>query len=235
MNRMSVSNRSVSTLPSGFLAVPVPCTCATPTWPLKSVIDDGSTPAAKKVTWKSTPLILLTPVVGLGAAWEFQAKAAAGESNPLPSAAPVAAAVPPMKARRENPCRAWCGDNIESNGTGEPLLSAWNACMIHTPHVDLGLRMARSWPARDCNTTSLIRTECSEIFNQSCATPTAGPRPPTTETKLVALHVTTTDVNKVALRIATYTFKLAGWAHAGMRRARDGIAEADGNRTRLRR
>jgi hypothetical protein len=73
---------------------------------LKSVIDDGSIPGPKEVKWKSIPPIGVMAVVGFGAGWEFHAKAAAGESSPLPSAAPVAAAVPPMKARRENPCRA---------------------------------------------------------------------------------------------------------------------------------
>lgn len=158
-------------LPSGFLAVPVPCTCATPTWPLKSVIDAGSTPGAKKVMWKSIPPILLMAVVGLGAGWDRHAKAAAGESNPLPSVAPVATAAPPMKARRENLCRAWCNDGIEPNGTGRPLPSVWNACMAHTPHVDLGL-------VGDCNTASLTGTECSEKFDQSCAAPIKEPSPP---------------------------------------------------------
>jgi hypothetical protein len=73
---------------------------------LKSVIDDGSTPGPKEVKWKSTPLIVVTPVVGLGAGWVCHAKAAAGASSPLPSVAPVAAAAPPMNARRENLCRA---------------------------------------------------------------------------------------------------------------------------------
>jgi hypothetical protein len=93
-------------LPSGFLAVPVPCTWATPTWPLKSVIDAGSTPGPKKVTWKSIPPILLMAVVGLGSGWDCHAKAAAGDSSPLPSVAQVATAAPPMKARREILCRA---------------------------------------------------------------------------------------------------------------------------------
>jgi hypothetical protein len=70
---------------------------------LKSVIDDGSTPAGpKEVKWKSTPPRVVTPVVGLGAGWDCHANAAAGESSPLPSVAPVAAAAPPMNARREN-------------------------------------------------------------------------------------------------------------------------------------
>jgi hypothetical protein len=45
--------------------------------------------------------------VGLGGGMENDdADAAAGHSSPVPSEAPVAtAAAPPIKARRENPCR----------------------------------------------------------------------------------------------------------------------------------
>src|SRR5215472_18779458 len=98
MNRMSVSNRSVSTLPSGFRAVPVPCTSATPTKPLKSVIDDGSIPGPKKVVWNVTPFWVKVAVVGLGGGTENDpADAAEGHSSPLPSEAPAAAAaVPPI-------------------------------------------------------------------------------------------------------------------------------------------
>src|SRR5215469_10965758 len=136
MNRMSVSNRSVSTLPSGFRAVPVPCTSATPTKPLKSVIDDGSTPAWKGSTkWKATPLIVVVAGVGLGGGTENdRADAAAGHSSPLPSEAPTAvAAAPPIKARRDGPCRAWCDDDVEPGETGHPLLSVPKASMATAP------------------------------------------------------------------------------------------------------
>src|SRR5215831_17953053 len=121
---MSVSKRSVSTLPSGFLAVPFPCTSATPTTPLKSVIDVGSIPRPKEVRWNVTPLIVTALVVGLGARLECAAAdPAAGQSSPLPSEAPVAAAAPPMKARRDGACRAWCDDDSELASSGHPLLS----------------------------------------------------------------------------------------------------------------
>src|SRR5260370_21934834 len=117
MNRMSVSNRSVSVLPSGFLAVPVPRTSATPTKPLKSVIDDGSTPGPKGTKWKAVPLTVVVAGVGRGGAMENDpADAAAGHSSPLPSEAPAAAA-PPTKARRESPCRARCDDDFEPGAT----------------------------------------------------------------------------------------------------------------------
>src|SRR5438132_4444715 len=136
MNRMSVSNRSVSTLPSGFLPFPVPYTTATPTKPLKSVIDDGSTPAWKGSTkWKATPLTVVVAGVGLGGAMEDDpADAAAGHSSPLPSEAPAAAAAaPPIKARRESPCRAKCDDDCEPGATGHPLLSMPNVSMVIRP------------------------------------------------------------------------------------------------------
>jgi hypothetical protein len=45
--------------------------------------------------------------VGLGAALEAAvAHPAAGDSSPLPSEAPAAAAAPPTKARRDSRCRA---------------------------------------------------------------------------------------------------------------------------------
>src|SRR6516165_6326983 len=79
MNRMSVSNSSVSTLPSGFLAVPVPRTSATPTKPLKSVIDDGSTPGPKGTKWNATLLTVVVAGVGRGSGMECAAaEAAAG-------------------------------------------------------------------------------------------------------------------------------------------------------------
>jgi hypothetical protein len=83
-------------LPSGWVAVPFPRTSATPTNPLKSVIDDGSTPAPKESTWNVTPLIVIVAVVGLGAGCVETGAAApaAGHSSPLPSEAPVAAAAP---------------------------------------------------------------------------------------------------------------------------------------------
>src|SRR5690349_6715139 len=136
MNRMSVSNSSVSTLPSGFLPVPVPCTSATPTKPLKSVIDDGSTPAWKGSTkWKSTPPTVVVAGLGLGGATENDpADAAAGHSSPLPSEVPAAAAAaPPIKARRESPCRAKCDDDCEPGGTRHPLLSMPRASMATAP------------------------------------------------------------------------------------------------------
>src|SRR5215831_17915422 len=146
MNRMSVSNRSVSTLPSGFLAVPVPCTSATPTKPLKSVIDDGSIPGPKKVVWNVIPSRVKVAVVGLGGGTENDpADAAAGHASPLPSEAPAAAAAaPPIKARRDNPCRAWCDDS-EPGATGHPLLSMPDACMVTAPQ-------GRARPNRNLNT-----------------------------------------------------------------------------------
>src|SRR6516225_9673822 len=161
MNRMSVSNRSVSVLPSGFLAVPVPCTSATPTTPLKSVIVDGSIPGPKKVVWNVTPpggLGVKVAVVGLGGGTENDpADAAAGHNSPLPSEAPAAAAaVPPVKARRENPCRARCDDS-EPGATGHPLLSMPDACMVTTPKAELD-------PANTLTPTSSTRTEPGEAF-----------------------------------------------------------------------
>ena len=122
-------------LPSGFLAVPVPCTSATPTKPLKSVIDDGSTPGPKKVVWNVNPLRVKVAVVGFGGGTENdRADAAAGHSSPLPSEAPAAAAAaPPIKARREGPCRVWCDDDVEPGGTGHPLLSMPEASMATPP------------------------------------------------------------------------------------------------------
>src|SRR5438874_12955518 len=98
MNRTSVSNRRVSTLPFGLVAVPVPCTSATPTKPLKSVRDDGSTPGPKNVKWKSTPPSDTTLVVGLGAAEEDggAAAATAGPRTPAPNAVPVTPAAAPI-------------------------------------------------------------------------------------------------------------------------------------------
>jgi hypothetical protein len=56
------------------------------------------------VKWKSTPLIVLVAGVGRGGGRENgAAHPAAGDSNPLPSVAPPAAAAPPMNARRESP------------------------------------------------------------------------------------------------------------------------------------
>src|SRR5215831_10531694 len=136
MNRMSVSNRSVSTLPSGFLPVPVPCTSATPTKPLKSVIDDGSTPAWKGSTkWKATPLMVVVAGIGLGGGMENEpADAAAGHNSSLPTEAPAtAAAAPPIKPRRESLCRAKCDDDSEPGGTGHPLLSIPKASMATAP------------------------------------------------------------------------------------------------------
>src|SRR5690348_9197691 len=131
MKRISVSKRSVSTLPSGFVAVPFPRTSATPTRPLKSVIDDGSIPCPKEVKWNVTPLIVTALVVGLGARFECAAAdPTAGQSSPLPSEAPVAAAaVPPIKARREGMCRAWCDDDSELDESGHPLLSIPDSCI----------------------------------------------------------------------------------------------------------
>src|SRR5215831_17257068 len=134
---MSVSKRSVSTLPSGFLAVPFPRTSATPTTPLKSVIDDGSMFFPKKVKWNVTPLKLTALVVGLGARLKCAAAdPAAGQSSPLPSEAPVAvAAAPPIKARREGMCRAWCDDDSELDISGHPLLSIPDNCIV-PPHPE---------------------------------------------------------------------------------------------------
>src|SRR5438477_864197 len=159
MNRMSVSNGSVSTLPSGFLAVPVPRTSATPTKPLKSVIDDGSTPGPKETKWKSTPLTVVVAGVGRGGATEDNpADAAAGHSSPLPSEAPAAAAAaPPIKARRESPCRAKCDDDLEPGATGHPPLSMPNASMATAPQ-------GRARPDKNHNTKPSTRTESSEAF-----------------------------------------------------------------------
>src|SRR6185312_1522875 len=164
MNRMSVSNSSVSTLPSGFLPVPVPCTSATPATPLKSVIDDGSTPAWKgSAKWKSTPSTVVVAGLGLGGGTENDpADAAAGHSSPLPSEVPAAAAAaPPIKARRESPCRAKCDD--DPGGTGHPLLSMPRASMATAPQ-------SRARPGKNSNTASSIRTESSESVHPPHAT-----------------------------------------------------------------
>src|ERR1700736_4594125 len=107
MKRISVSKRSVSVLPSGFVPVPSPWTSATPTTPLKSVIDDGSVPAPKEVKWNAiggagggTVKVL---GVGLGASFRLLwAKAVAGLSKLAPSAAPATPAVLPINPRRES-------------------------------------------------------------------------------------------------------------------------------------
>src|SRR5690348_1008658 len=166
MNRMSVSNRSVSTLPSGFLPVPVPCTSATPAKPLKSVIDDGSTPAWNGSTkWKATPLTIVVAGVGLGGATENDpADAAAGHSSPLPSEVPAAAAAaPPIKVRRESRCRAKCDSDSGPGGTGHPLLSMPRASMATAPQ-------GRARPDKNSNTASPARTESSESVHRPHAT-----------------------------------------------------------------
>src|SRR5690349_8881893 len=166
MNRMSVSNSSVSTLPSGFLPVPVPCTSATPAKPLKSVIDDGSTPAWKGSTkWKSTPSTVVVAGLGLGGGTENDpADAAAGHSSPLPSEVPAAAAAaPPIKARRESPCRAYCDDDCELDGTGHPLLPMPKASMATAPQ-------GRARPGKNSNTASPARTESSGSVHPPPAT-----------------------------------------------------------------
>ena len=62
-----------------------------------------------------------------------QADAATGHSTPLPSEGPAAAAAgPPIKARRESPCRASCDDS-EPGATGHPPLSVLNAFMVTAP------------------------------------------------------------------------------------------------------
>jgi hypothetical protein len=121
--------------PSECSAVPFPRTSATPTEPLKSVIDDGSAAGPKETKWKLTPLMVVVLGVGLGAGLESAvADPVAGHSSPVPSEAPVAAtAAPPMKARRESLCRAKC-DNGESVGTGHWLLSMLDVCMGPTPN-----------------------------------------------------------------------------------------------------
>jgi len=172
MNRMSVSNRSVSTLPSGFLAVPVPCTSVTPTKPLKSVIDDGSTPAWKGSTkWKATPLTVVVAGVGLGGGTENDpADAAAGHDSPLPSEAPATAtAAPPTKARRESLCRAKCDDEFEPGGTGHPLLSMPKASMATAPKTQLD-------QAKTLTPHHHPRTESGEalITSRNGGTPGAG-------------------------------------------------------------
>jgi hypothetical protein len=75
---------------------------------LKSVIDDGSTAGPKGTKWKATPLTVVVLGVGLGGGTESgAADAAAGHTSPVPSEAPaVTAAAPPIKARRDGPCRA---------------------------------------------------------------------------------------------------------------------------------
>jgi hypothetical protein len=102
---------------------------------LKSVIDDGSTPAWKGSTkWKATPLTVVVAGFGLGGGTENDpADAAAGHSSPLPSKVPAAAAAPPIKARRESPCRAKCDGDFEPGGTGHPLLSMPRASMATAP------------------------------------------------------------------------------------------------------
>jgi hypothetical protein len=99
---------------------------------LKSMITDGSIPCPKKVKWNVTPPIVTALVVGLGARPECAAAdPAAGQRSPLPSEAPVAAAAaPPIKARREGMCRAWCEDDSELSGSGHPLLSIPNNCIV---------------------------------------------------------------------------------------------------------
>jgi len=96
------------------------------------VIDDGSIPRPKELTWNVTPMTVNAAVVGLGARLECAAAdPEAGQSSPLPSEAPVAAAAaPPIKARREVMCRAWCDDDSEFDASGHPLLSMPNNCIV---------------------------------------------------------------------------------------------------------
>src|SRR5260370_23864687 len=113
MNRMSVSKSRVSVLPSGFVAVPVPCTSATPTNPLKSQIDDGSIPGPKNVKWKSMPATLTTLVVGFGAALDDLPASAVVGNRPAPTAAPATPATDPMKVLRDRRVWAWCLQNSD--------------------------------------------------------------------------------------------------------------------------
>jgi len=80
-------------------------------------------------------LIVTVALVGFGAACleADAADPAAGQSSPLPIEAPVAAAVLPIKARRESACRAWCDDDGELDETGQPPLSNRNCGMVPTP------------------------------------------------------------------------------------------------------
>src|SRR5689334_3066442 len=88
MNRMSVSKTRVSVLLSGLVAIPVPWTSATPTKPLKSVMEDGSIPGPKNERLKVTPLIVNWLAVGLGAALPLLARTLAG-IRPAPTVAPA--------------------------------------------------------------------------------------------------------------------------------------------------
>src|SRR5439155_26092463 len=98
-------------LPSGFVPVPVPCTWATPTNPLKSPIDDGSTPGPKNVTWKSVPFRFIVFAVGFGDGFDFgAANAPVGRKNVAPTATPAAPAARPINARRDSPWVTWCDD-----------------------------------------------------------------------------------------------------------------------------
>src|SRR5215831_21411367 len=98
-------------------------------------MDDGSSPRPKPVAWNVSLLTVNVAVVGLGARFECAAAdPAAGQSSPLPSEAPVAAAAaPPIKARREGMCRAWCDDDSEFAGSGHPLLSIPNNFICPPP------------------------------------------------------------------------------------------------------
>src|SRR5260370_42351825 len=106
MNRRSVSKSRVSVLPSGFVAVPVPCTSATPTNPSKSQIDDGSIPGPKNVKWKSTPATLTTLVVGVGAVLDGLPASTVVGNRPAPTAAPATPATAPMQSLRDRRCGA---------------------------------------------------------------------------------------------------------------------------------
>src|SRR5205807_3357554 len=85
-------------------------------WPKKLVVRDGSDSRLNPRAFSAD-----------------QADAATGHSSPLPSEGPAAAdAGPPIKARRESPCRASCDDS-EPGATGHPPLSVLNAFMVTAP------------------------------------------------------------------------------------------------------
>src|SRR6266849_3001446 len=137
MKRMSVSKRRVSVLPSGFVALPVPCTSETPTNPLKSQIDDGSMSGPKNVKWKSTPPTLVALIVGFGAALDALPASTVAGNSPAPAAAPATPAIEPMKALRDRTWRMWWEPRSDGGGRDNLERSAATGRMA-SPPVETG-------------------------------------------------------------------------------------------------
>ena len=72
------------------------------------------------------------------------------------------AAAPPIKARHDSPCRAWCDDDPEPGATGHPLRPMPNTSMV-TPQAEVD-------PNKKPNTTSVAGTESGKSAHPPHAT-----------------------------------------------------------------